>query len=67
MPFFDFKCNKCGKEQERMVKTDQVTDQVECEDCEAAGMEKLISAPKRINFKGDGFYETEHGAQQRNK
>lgn len=63
MPFYEYICDTCGHEFERMQKMsdDPVKD---CEEC-GAGVRKKIFAPPVI-LKGSGFYETEYGRSKHN-
>jgi putative FmdB family regulatory protein len=41
MPIFDFRCQKCGKEFERLVLGEQ--EQVSCPECESREINRLVS------------------------
>ncbi len=58
MAIFDFRCNVCGLEEEKLING---TLPAHC----GVEMEKLISAPRGLIFKGPGFYATEYGDQAR--
>ena len=53
MPFFDYRCTKCGKEFEKLVRKEE--DKV-CPDCKSSDLEQLVS---KTNFalKGIGVYK----------
>ena len=54
MPMYDFRCNECGKQMERITSsTTQVT---ECPDC-GGKMERQLAAPGDFVCKGSGFYK----------
>jgi putative FmdB family regulatory protein len=46
MPIYDFKCRKCSKEFEELVKLGETP---ACPDCGAAGPERLFSATAGIS------------------
>ena len=51
---FDFKCNDCGHEEEKFVKSGGQV--VECPKC-GAQMQKQLSAPGDFTCKGGGFHK----------
>ena len=55
MPIFDYRCNKCGKEFEKLVRKEE--DKV-CPDCASADLEKKVSAAG-FSLKGTGWYATD--------
>lgn len=57
MPIKDFKCEQCDFVKERLCKYD--TPQLPCPECGGVSLPQL-SAPKGIQFKGTGFYETDY-------
>ncbi len=63
MPIYDYKCPNCGIEAEFIHKIDQPFQRI-CGECMMQGknamMEKQISKPSGIHFKGNGFYETDY-------
>ena len=49
MPFFDYKCSKCGKTFEFLQQMNEEPKK-ECPDCKSETLEKQLSAPSfRIN------------------
>jgi len=57
MPIYDFRC-KCGHTEEGLQKQ-EAPNPKHCNE----PMERVISAPCRFIFKGEGFYATEYGKQ----
>lgn len=57
MPIYDYVCNTCG-EFEVIHKMDEVLEA--CEKCGSKDIEKKISPPKGLIFKGSGFYATDY-------
>ncbi len=55
MPIFDYRCNKCGKEFEKLVRKEE--DKI-CPDCASADLEKKISSAG-FSLKGTGWYVTD--------
>lgn len=54
MPMFEYRCNACGKTEERLQKSD-APESHPC-DCEKLGiLERQLSAP-HFNLKGTGWY-----------
>jgi putative FmdB family regulatory protein len=58
MPFYDYRCFKCGKILELLVPL-TVTTLPLCPDC-GAMMEKQLSTPGGFVFKGKGAYATDY-------
>ncbi len=56
MPFYDYKCKKCGHVFEALHPVDQTVDA--CEKC--GGSVKRLFHPVGIIFKGSGFYATDY-------
>lgn len=56
MPLFDFKCNKCGEEFEKLVKTSEIP---VCITCESEDISRLVSCTRDsgIVLNGEGFYK----------
>ncbi len=55
MPIFDYRCNQCGKEFEKLVRKEE--DKV-CPDCASDDLEKKVSAAG-FSLKGTGWYATD--------
>lgn len=58
MPTYDYKCPNCGIEAEFSHGIDEPFYKI-CLMC-MLRMEKQISKPSGIHFKGSGFYETDY-------
>ncbi len=59
MPTYDFKCPKCQDELEVFFSKFYSGMNIICPKCDI-DMQKLISKPAGIHFKGSGFYETDY-------
>ncbi len=57
MPFYEYRCQACGHEQEVMQKMSDVP-LTECPSCSKAELIKLVSAAG-FRLKGGGWYETD--------
>ncbi len=57
MPTYDYKCPKCGVIRE--IKA-SINENPSLLHCGYKLMEKKISKPSGIHFKGSGFYETDY-------
>jgi len=57
MPIYEYRCNACGHELEKLQR---MSDQplTDCPDCGAAEMQRLVSAAG-FRLKGGGWYETD--------
>lgn len=57
MPIYEYRCENCGHELERLQKMsdDPLTD---CPECDASTLRKVIS-PVGFRLKGSGWYETD--------
>jgi len=57
MPIYEYRCNACGHELEKLqrMSDEPLTD---CPDCGAAELQRLISAAG-FRLKGGGWYETD--------
>lgn len=52
MPIYDFKCDRCGEVEERLLPTQH--GEQSCKSC-GGSMEQLVSAPKVHTFR-EGWY-----------
>ena len=59
MPIYEFKCKKCGLVVEKFVRNSKNV-LPKCPTCDLE-MDKLISSPASIIFKGSGYYTTDYG------
>jgi len=59
MPIYEFKCEKCGKVVEELVRSSS-SSAPKCVEC-GVEMVRLISSPASIIFKGSGYYTTDYG------
>jgi putative FmdB family regulatory protein len=57
MPIYEYACKKCGHTLDALQKMSD-DPLVDCPDCGAAQLKRLISAP-RFRLKGQGWYETD--------
>lgn len=57
MPKYDFQCNECGHEFEKLTTLQKIKN-VKCLKCDSKQVQKLLSAPAII-LKGGGFYKTD--------
>ncbi len=57
MPIYEYRCQSCGHELEKLQK---MSDQplVDCPECEQPALTKLVSAAG-FRLKGGGWYETD--------
>ena len=55
MPYYDFKCTKCGHEFEAFKSIDERDSEEECPECGEDARRMLFSAPGVV-FHGSGFY-----------
>jgi len=57
MPIYEYRCNACGHELEKIqrMSDEPLTD---CPDCGATELRRLVSAPG-FRLKGGGWYETD--------
>lgn len=59
MPFYDYRCQKCGHTKEEFVLTySEAPELMHCSACQANTMAKCVSAPT-VRFSGGGYYETD--------
>ena len=58
MPTFDFKCTKCDHTFEETIAFGSKK-YPPCPSCSAKQVQKLVSSPAGIVFKGSGFYHTD--------
>jgi putative FmdB family regulatory protein len=63
MPIYEYACEKCGHELERLQK---ISDEPlrDCPACEKPGLRKKVSAAG-FRLKGGGWYETDFKAGQK--
>lgn len=59
MPIYDYICNACGEEQE-ISHSISAPNAKECCLCKESQLQKVVTAPSGIVFKGGGFYETDY-------
>ena len=57
MPIYEYRCKKCGKQTEVLVRA-PAKPPTRCREC-GGRLEKLISSPA-IQFKGEGWYVTDY-------
>lgn len=57
MPFYEYRCESCGHELERMQKISDAP-LTDCPECGKPALKKLISAAG-FRLKGGGWYETD--------
>ena len=57
MPIYEYRCSKCGFQDEYLQKVSEPPLKV-CPSCGKAKFEKLLSAPG-FQLKGSGWYETD--------
>ena len=57
MPIYEYRCKKCGKQLEVLVRSSD-KQPTRCREC-GGRLEKLISPPA-IQFKGEGWYITDY-------
>jgi putative FmdB family regulatory protein len=63
MPLYEYRCRQCGHQFELIQKfSDPPPDR--CEKCGGA-VEKLLSAPAGLQFKGSGFYITDYARKDK--
>ena len=57
MPIYEYRCNACGRELEKIqrMSDEPLTD---CPDCGSGELRRLVSAPG-FRLKGGGWYETD--------
>jgi len=59
MPLYEYACESCGKQFERIRKFSDPPLET-CPLCDGGPVHKLVSSPA-IQFKGSGFYITDYG------
>ncbi|NEX22630.1 zinc ribbon domain-containing protein [Thiorhodococcus mannitoliphagus] len=57
MPFYEYRCDECGHELEKMQKISDAP-LTDCPECGKPALKKLISAAG-FRLKGGGWYETD--------
>lgn len=58
MPIYEYKCEDCGAEIEVLQKASEPPKK-KCPKCGASKLKKKLSVPA-IQFKGEGWYVTDH-------
>lgn len=59
MPFYDYKCTECGAELKDFYR--KITEDVSIFDCPKCGeLMKQQYGSSTLEFKGNGFYETDY-------
>ena len=59
MPIYEYKCKKCGKVFEILVKNGE-DEPKKCSEC-GGELQKLLSTGTGLVFKGSWFYVTDYG------
>ena len=59
MPYYDYKCVKCEKDFEYFHGIREMP-KIKCPSCGSKKIDKMISWPMGVVFKGSGFYETDY-------
>ncbi len=62
MPTYDYRCEKCGHEFEKMQSI-TAKSLVKCDECGKDSLKRLIGAGAGIIFKGSGFYQTDYRSE----
>ena len=57
MPFYRYRCEKCGHEF-RILQPNLANDDASCPSCESADVRRLLSRVS-VQFKGSGYYKTD--------
>lgn len=57
MPFYRYRCEKCGHEF-RVLHLEDVQEDVSCPSCEGTDVRRLLSRVS-VQFKGSGYYKTD--------
>jgi len=57
MPIYEYRCNACGHELEKIQRMSDAP-LADCPDCGKAELQRLVSAPG-FRLKGGGWYETD--------
>lgn len=65
VPCYELNCEKCNNKLDIFCRYSEL-EYLRCEKC-SGSMKQIIGAPGCFIFKGEGFYETEHGKQQYNR
>jgi putative FmdB family regulatory protein len=66
MPLYDYKCPRCGLEEECLMRSS--SDPAPCcpdAACEGQALERQLSKTAPPQFKGDGFYATDYPRRNR--
>ena len=57
MPFYEYRCDSCGHQLEKLQRMNDAP-LTECPECEESALRRLISAAG-FRLKGSGWYETD--------
>jgi len=58
MPIYEYRCKKCEKQTEVLLRSSDDKPPTRCREC-GGRLEKMISSPA-IQFKGEGWYITDY-------
>lgn len=65
MPIYEYRCEECGHEMEKLQKMSDPA-LIECPECKKEALKKVISAAG-FRLKGGGWYETDFkGGKKKN-
>ncbi|HJM39304.1 MAG TPA: FmdB family zinc ribbon protein [Planctomycetota bacterium] len=59
MPHYDYRCKDCGHEFE-LFQNMSSDPNIDCPECQAPALERLIGSGGGVLFKGSGFYQTDY-------
>lgn len=59
MPFYEYKCEKCGSVETKLVKLDQSNAPEKCQKSDCEGKPVKIMSASNAKFVGGGFYQTD--------
>jgi putative FmdB family regulatory protein len=60
MPVYEYRCDKCGDETERLEKFSDPPVELNCAKCTKGKFERQLGVPG-LKFKGSGFYVNDYG------
>ena len=63
MPFYEYRCQDCGKVLEKLKSVDRRDEEEVCPDC-GGDCKRKISAPGLV-FKGSGWYVTDYSGKKK--